>query len=817
MKMKDEILKLTIGGLLHDVGKVVYRTGKGNYHGDLGADFIRETLKHEEESVLNQVRYHHISKLEKAGLKEDDLAYITYIADNISAFTDRRMYESDVERELQGRRLRYERGLALQSIFNVLQLKKNKSGMVAQEYLMTKNILEKNIRNLTAKEKYTYDFYKDIHQSMVEDFKEIEWNAEYVNSIVAIMEKYYSYIPSSTFTKEIADVSLYAHSKLTAAYGCCIYEYLQQCSENGESYKQLFVKKSKEFYEKEVFLYYSFDISGIQDFIYTIHSDGALKNLRARSFYLEILVEHIADEILERLGLSRVNLLYTGGGHAQFILANTKETEETLCTLEQEINQWLRSRFDVKLYFAGASCKCCANDFSGGEKNQLNTKLEELQRKIQKKKMRRYTAKDLEILNDNKVLGERECKVCHHSCEVNEKGECKLCESFRRISRDILEPTLVHDSSHEEERLIWKNKEIFLVVKEDENIVSTEEKGVFALPLPWKNQLYFLSKEDFDKKYQKKHYVRVYSKNDILLRCRMGTHLWVGDYNRYNTLKENAEQALGIKRIGVLRADVDNLSDILINGFEKKHNTLSRRTALSEQLSIFFKYYINEILSKSIVRLKEKKEEKRAITVVYSGGDDVFLIGSWDDVIGFAIDLHNALTEFSEGKLTISAGVGIYPEKFPVSQMAYQVGALEDCAKREGKNAITLFSEEYTFTWETFIYDIYEIKYKTIAQFFSETDERGISFLYHLLELLIKRLKSKKNDINLARYAFLLARLEPSGSDSEEKKNAYKKFANKMYEWARDTEETKETIVAIYLYLYIERKKKNDRAEEGKQ
>ena len=42
------------------------------------------------------------------------------------------------------------------------------------------------------------------------------------------------------------------------------------------------------------------DISGIQNFIYSIGDKGALKGLRARSFYLEIMMEHIIDELLEK-------------------------------------------------------------------------------------------------------------------------------------------------------------------------------------------------------------------------------------------------------------------------------------------------------------------------------------------------------------------------------------------------------------------------------------------------------------------------------------------------------------------------------------
>ena len=61
------------------------------------------------------------------------------------------------------------------------------------------------------------------------------------------------------------------------------------------------------------------DISGIQNFIYTIPSKGALKSLRGRSFYLEILMEQIVDELLDALQLTRANLIYNGGGHFLYI------------------------------------------------------------------------------------------------------------------------------------------------------------------------------------------------------------------------------------------------------------------------------------------------------------------------------------------------------------------------------------------------------------------------------------------------------------------------------------------------------------------
>ena len=47
--------------------------------------------------------------------------------------------------------------------------------------------------------------------------------------------------------------------------------------------------------------------------------------------------------------------------------------------------------------------------------------------------------------------------------------------------------------------------------------------------------------------------------------------------------------------------------------------------------------------------------------IVYSGGDDVFLAGAWNEVIAVFMDLRKSLERFTQGTLTISGGIGVYP------------------------------------------------------------------------------------------------------------------------------------------------------------
>lgn len=110
-----------------------------------------------------------------------------------------------------------------------------------------------------------------------------------INELLRIYEDAVSYVPSSTVTEESPDISLYMHSKIAAAIAIS----MAMCFEAEEihDYREVCFEEKKSFRDRESFKLISGDISGIQQFIYTIPSKGALKSLRGRSFYLEILME----------------------------------------------------------------------------------------------------------------------------------------------------------------------------------------------------------------------------------------------------------------------------------------------------------------------------------------------------------------------------------------------------------------------------------------------------------------------------------------------------------------------------------------------
>ena len=67
----------------------------------------------------------------------------------------------------------------------------------------------------------------------------------------------------------------------------------------------------------------------------------------------------------------------------------------------------------------------------------------------------------------------------------------------------------------------------------------------------------------------------------------------------------------------------------------------------------------------------------------------MFIVGTWDDVIELAVDIYQAFQQFTNGKLTFSAGIGFFKSGVPISQMARVAGMLEDKAKEnDGKTVL---------------------------------------------------------------------------------------------------------------------------------
>lgn len=757
----DNKTALYFGSLLHDIGKVVYRgiSAQGT-HSRLGAQFVEKEVAAlngafetpEGKAVIEQIRYHHAREMASStSLNAESLAYITYFADNISAGMDRKN-EGD-----QDTAARFDRNVNQRKIFNILNGHHDDGEIPHRDYNAVRELLKKQLGGIriTPRE---------------------------VNSLLNILEATVSDIPSSTNTSELVDVSLYDHAKTTAGLAACIYDCFEERGVNDYRAALFNGAASKPYYEENLFLLTTCDMSGIQDFIYNISGSGALKQLRARSLYLELMMEHIVDELLDRLALCRANALYIGGGHAYLLLPNTQRSLKTLREFQEELKRWFIDEHGVELYVAFATMQCSANDLAneGADKQRFPQLFTGLSAKLSDSKASRYSAADIRRLNFGGIPLDtgRECRECHRTAALVDAGEmCGTCKSLHDISAELI------------------RKDVFAVFDE-----LPEQSGANGaqLALPFDRTLVLYDRASYLRKSPVVK--RLYTKNTWDAGLNLSTHIWLGDYTadmRGKGFSSYADQgvtlgeAQGIKRLGVLRADVDNLGTAFASGIPVDKASISRTATLSRALSYFFKHKINDILAAGSYRAQ----------VIYSGGDDLFVVGNWSDVLYAALDIREALREFTgNDSLTISAGVGMFDEKYPIARMAAETGELEDAAKMHEerdaqgnahlKDAVALWRGDSVFSW-TDLADIVEPRMREVSEAFKAHD-KGKAFVYKMISLL----RNYDQVASAPRLAYLLAR---SFEDDEQSRDL---LCNKFYAWAADEKQRRCLVAALEWYVY---------------
>lgn len=840
--MDEKLICLQLGALLHDIGKIVRRADLDSKdHSEAGSKYLKDNnlLDDKYKEVYDMIDYHHAKYLSSANLREDSLAYIVYEADNIASGIDRVKYENE---KIRGNEMD-----SLNSIFNVIRIEKNNLKKTFKLFDFDKNGFNmptsSNIKLNNSDYKKIIDYIKDNLNSFKENI-----NPE---KLAIVLEACCSYFPSSSYV-DTPDISYYDHVKLTAAISACFYLYDKE--NNIQNFKEEYFSDIDR--NKKKFLLVSGEFSGIQNFIYTISSKMAMKSLRGRSFYLELFAEHIIDEILSTLELSRINLLYSGGSHFYLLLPNTEKTKKILDIYKEKINNFILERMGTTIYFEMVYTETSAEELGNGLTKEIKTenKVGELFRKtsskVSKAKLSRYSLEQLkELFNENSSLNKiysytKECTICkkaedekileNNARDFGDEAGIELCDSCKgyiNLGRDI-------------SKLYHTNDE-FIIEKKSENI---EEGVVFPKYLEGYVSILINNKSYILKNMDKIH--RYYAINSNYTGDKLCRNIWVGNYNITENGKENliefkelVKKSKGIERLAVFRADVDNLGTLFQSGFENKDSkepyknvTLSKSVVLSRYLSDFFKRKINLILEKKDAAkdnnelfkkycdiICKNNSSPRDIVIVYSGGDDVFAIGTWNDIIEFSIDLRTAFKEFTNDKITLSAGIGFFSENYPIHQMAEKTGNLESLAKANKdfsgkiiKNSVALFGEideklNHIYTWDIFIDKVLGEKYKFIKSIIILDEENkskepdkifiGKSKWYKIMDLIVNRLTKDENRLDIARFAYILGRI----NFTNDNKDNFNEFKRNLLVWLKNKEDAKQLLTAINILIYQER------------
>lgn len=611
---------------------------------------------------------------------------------------------------------------------------------------------------------------------------------------IAFLENCYNLLYKYTVSiscgvPNLSDVSLFDHSRMTAAFAISLYDYLKENPKN-----------TLEPTDKPV-LFLGGNISGIQNYIYNIISKFATKNLKGRSFYLQLLTDSVIQKLRHELQLFETNIVYASGGGFYMIVPNTEFAKNKIHEIEKCIADAAFQEFKTVLSLNIAYTELAYTDITG-ETNTLNQKWAELIEKLNNKKRLKYADKfsseyhyffeEAEQGGQLKkdVITNEEITDTHFECgQVYEFTEEEILDYPAKKANSYSKYVLQHTKAQIElgeqlrktkflirsaEPIEWNTK-----VPHYQNPLNLGIHWYFFEELPRVpaqvtcTLIQFNSPEDFLKTEWNSPNI-VYS-----FAFYGGNKAPVHSQNKYQIKNFNdlaGTEQDKFKRLAILRMDVDNLGNAFINGLGK-YRTFSRYSTISRSLDFFFKGYLNKIWQDNV-------EFKEWTYIVYSGGDDLFIVGKWDKVIEFAETIHTEFKKWTgnNNTLTLSAGIAIVPAKYPVLKAADLAGEAEEHSKNhtngtQSKNAICIL--DVPLNWETEFPTVKVLKNELVQRLSSQELPKG--FLHKIQTLYEMSITQKKNKQNES-WKWILA-----------------------YDFKRATERKKNT----YLQQFLEDLKKN--------
>ncbi|GAB4316252.1 MAG: hypothetical protein Kow0091_23490 [Geminocystis sp.] len=434
------------------------------------------------------------------------------------------------------------------------------------------------------------------------------------------------------------------------------------------------------------------DLSGIQKFIYTISADGALKSLRARSFFLELVTTEITQQLLTELNLPLTNVIYAGGGNL-YILTNNNHEENKRITniIKARFNDWFSKSYQGKMFLALDYVTLPVDSLSN---DKLSEYWQKIPKKLGKQKQQKFSNQIRDFLTPQPSY--ESCQVCHRDDQLKLKplnphdadssSACWVCRTMFDLGSRLFKIKAIVRAKRAKNKGFDRTERVNKIVLPGYEYYLYENINK-ALSLVNAETIFLINNWDLSNYKNEKI-------EPILL----------GNYGKKTELENEsgfmsagemvkiAENSGKIGRVAYLRMDVDNLGKIFAQGLGEKLN-LPRLASLSRQMTYFFKVYLNTLAT----------EKNYNLLFIYAGGDDLFISGVWNEVIDFAFEIYQSFRKYTgyNPSVTLSAGISFAGAKYPLYQSANESGEAEEKAKGNGRDSLGLFGE--VFKWEEWL------------------------------------------------------------------------------------------------------------------
>lgn len=512
-------------------------------------------------------------------------------------------------------------------------------------------------------------------------------------SLLNLLFQYAINIPANA--QYANDVSLYDHIKITAAIAVCLYDSKMEQNSN----------------EQQPFLLVGADLSGIQPYIYNITSAHAAVSLKGRSFYLRLLTDSVVHYLLKKLNLPVANIIYNSGGGFYLLVPNTKNAKENLNKAVKDVESAMFSQHGATLFLAMDSIELSKQALMHCDKQYLGDVWAMLFDKRDQKKRAKCldTLQKLFTPTMPGIGGKRDVATGEYFKVKEEAKRYNNIYPIREITKKQIE-------------LGEALQDFYLIVATESDLNLDENKFKCIKPISLEESLYFY----FIKKGGKAEIERILKENACLatfisvnydVNCdgniqsdnvntddNIKSFSFYGGMNAscndFSDLCKGESGENGFRRLGVLRMDVDNLGNIFQQGIPQEKCTLPRMAALSRSLDYFFSGYLNTLWEK----VDSNKETSR---IIYSGGDDLFILGDWQTMIKFADEIHSEFRNYTchNSSFSISGGIALVRDNFPISKAAELSAEEESNAKSHQckdklKNSISFLGMAMNFACE---------------------------------------------------------------------------------------------------------------------
>jgi CRISPR-associated protein Csm1 len=532
-------------------------------------------------------------------------------------------------------------------------------------------------------------------------------------------------IPAATAFGTKPDVSLYDHSKTTAALAVALWRWHEAEGRTGAAAAAALKERSD--WDTEKFLLIQGDFFGIQDFIFADGSQtrqDAARLLRGRSFQVSLFTELAALKVLDALGLPPTSQITNAAGKFLIVAPNTPAAKAALEAVRQSINQWfLAHSFGLAGLGLAAKVASCNDFLDKKPEHRFKALMDGLFADLEKAKLHRF---DL----SGTAPAVLDVSYPHGVCMYNERLPADRPEGGNKASAALSRDQIAMGKglSRQDRLLVLRRADVLAQGPS----VQRLEVPVFGYTVG------FTGGEEasgqFGPTARAGQLARCW---DFSLPGNLTDTLWHGYARRYinayvprfreedghtsarysgteeppspddvrfaagKTLNHIAcEDRLprgddlgawtGQVALMTLKGDVDNLGQIFHSGTQAP--TFAKMAALSRQMNAFFAVYLPALC----------EAEFPNTYTVFAGGDDFFLIGPWHSTQRLAGRMAAEFKNYvaHNPAITFSAGMVMTQPGLPMHTLVAQADEALDAAKAsthadpaQRKNAVVVFGQ----------------------------------------------------------------------------------------------------------------------------